>query len=93
MPDIRPEPISGWSDQRAVGDEERVQICRITQAESRQSATAEGLFFQLIVRLHKFSLGRVNYADSVHWQRGLVLEDDYGARALLEYVVNESGLL
>ena len=37
------------------------------------------LFYQLIVRLHKYSLGRVRYADSVHWQRGLVLDDDYKA--------------
>jgi hypothetical protein len=47
------------------------------------------LFFQLIVRLHKYSLGRANYAQSSHWQRGLVLEDDYGARALLEHLGND----
>ncbi len=51
-----------------------------------QSATAEGLFYQLIVRLHKFSLGRLDFKASVHWQRGLVLDDDYNGRALLEYV-------
>jgi hypothetical protein len=54
-----------------------------------QSATAEGLFYQLIVRLHKFSLGRVNYEESVHWQRGLVLDDDYNGRALLEHIGND----
>jgi hypothetical protein len=47
------------------------------------------LFFQLIVRLHKYSLGRVNYKASVHWQRGLVLDDDYNGRALLEHVGND----
>lgn len=26
----------------------------------------------MIVRLHKYSLGRVNYKQTVHWQRGLV---------------------
>jgi internalin A len=31
----------------------------------------------------------VNYCESVHWQRGLMLEDDYGARALLEHVGND----
>lgn len=54
-----------------------------------QTATAEGLFYQLIVRLHKFSLGRVNYEESVHWQRGLVLDDDYNGRALLEHIGND----
>jgi hypothetical protein len=58
-------------------------------AQNGQSAPAEGLFYQLIVRLHKYSLGRVRYADSVHWQRGLVLDYDYNGRALLEYVGND----
>jgi len=43
------------------------------------------------VRLHKYSLGRADadYRDSVHWQRGLVLEDDTGARAFLEHIGND----
>jgi hypothetical protein len=51
-----------------------------------QLAVAEGLFYQLIVRLHKYSLGRCNYEKSIHWQRGLMLDNDYNGRALLEYV-------
>ena len=58
-------------------------------ASNGQSASAEGLFYQLIVRLHKYSLGRVDYNDSVHWQRGLVLEDEYKSRAFLEHVGND----
>ena len=58
-------------------------------AAQNQSATAEGLFYQLIVRLHKYSLGRADYASSVHWQRGLVLEDDTEARAFLEHIGND----
>jgi hypothetical protein len=38
------------------------------------------------VRLHKYSLGRRNYEQSIHWQQGLMLDDDYNGRALLEYV-------
>lgn len=57
-------------------------------AQNGQSATAEGLFYQLIVRLHKYSLGRVNHNDSVHWQRGLMLDDDYNGHALLEHIGN-----
>ena len=88
VPDIRPEQDLNrvWSPNPAEGDEQQVQICRIVDAKSGQSATAEGLFYQLIVRLHKFSLGRVNYEQSVHWQRGLVLDDNYNGRALLEHV-------
>ena len=38
------------------------------------------------MRLHKYSLGRVNHEKSVHWQRGLVLDDDYNGQALLEHM-------
>jgi hypothetical protein len=89
VPDIRPEPIQAWSENPSDGDAEQVQICRIVETARGAPAVAEGLFFQLIVRLHKYSLGRANHADSVQWQRGLVLEDDYGARALLEHVAND----
>jgi hypothetical protein len=57
--------------------------------EKGQSAAAVGLFYQLIVRMHKYSLGRIHYDDSVHWQRGLVLDDEYNGRALLEYKEND----
>ena len=40
----------------------------------------------MIVRLHKYSLGRTDHRASVHWQRGLLLEDDTGARAFLEHI-------
>ena len=87
VPDTRPEaPLeSAWPLIVDSGDTQQVQICRIVD-EKGQSATAEGLFYQLIVRLHKFSLGRANYDESVHWQRGLVLDDDYNGLALLEHI-------
>jgi len=89
VPDNRPDPIPAWADGAFPGDIQQQQICRIVDARNGQSAPAEGLFYQLIVRLHKYSLGRVNYNDSVHWQRGLVLDDDYNGRALLEHVGND----
>ncbi|HEX5715047.1 MAG TPA: COR domain-containing protein, partial [Thermoanaerobaculia bacterium] len=89
VPDVRPNPVIGWPATAAEYDVQQVQICRIVEIGSGQSGTAEGLFYQLIVRLHKFSLGRVNYEESVHWQRGLVVDDDYNGRALLEHVGND----
>lgn len=91
VPDIRPKEqdmTRAWLPILPLDDEQQVQICRIVD-DKGQSATAEGLFYQLIVRLHKFSLGRVNYEESVHWQRGLVLDDDYNGRALLEHIGND----
>ncbi len=91
VPDIRPEHDLErvWPAEPVEGDEQQVQICRIVDAKNGQSAAAEGLFYQLIVRLHKFSLGRINYDRSVHWQRGLVLDYDYNGQALLEHVGND----
>jgi len=90
VPDIRPQNLSdAWKSSPASGDVQQTQICHIVDASNGQSASAEGLFYQLIVRLHKYSLGRVDYNASVHWQRGLVLEDEYKSRAFLEHVGND----
>jgi len=90
VPDVRPEPdiAREWPEQPAAGDEQQVQTCLIVDQKG-QSATAEGLFYQLIVRLHKFSLGRQDFNGSVHWQRGLILDDDYNGRALMEHTGND----
>jgi hypothetical protein len=84
VPDTRPE-LPNWGQQPEAGDRQQVQICGIVD-DRGQLAVAEGLFYQLIVRLHKYSLGRCNYEKSIHWQRGLMLDDDYNGRALLEYI-------
>ena len=80
---------AAWLAAPAAGDSQQTQICRIVDTQNGQSAAAEGLFYQLIVRLHKYSLGRLNYNDSVHWQRGLVLDHAYNGRALLEHKGND----
>ena len=85
VPDTRPEPLPNWGEHPEAGDRQQIQICRIVDSRG-QFAVAEGLFYQLIVRLHKYSLGRTNYENSIHWQRGLMLDNDYNGRALLEYV-------
>ncbi|MCY7383016.1 MAG: leucine-rich repeat domain-containing protein, partial [Microcoleus sp. CAN_BIN18] len=87
VPDIRPQSklTANWGEQPEPGDRQQVQICRIVDNRG-QFAVAEGLFYQLIVRLHKYSLGRFNYEKSIHWQRGLMLDNDYNGRALLEYI-------
>lgn len=92
VPDIRPETerfSAVWPTSPPDSDGQQVQICRIVETKNGQSANAEGLFYQLIVRLHKYSLGRVNYQQSVQWQRGLVLDDGYNGRALLEHAGND----
>jgi Leucine-rich repeat (LRR) protein len=51
VPDNRPEQLPNWGEQPEEGDRQQVQICRIAD-DRGQSANAEGLFYQLIVRLH-----------------------------------------
>jgi hypothetical protein len=91
VPDIRPTNIekSAWPPMPASGDLQQTQICRIVDKQTGQSATAEGLFYQLIVRLHKYSLGRLDYTESCHWQRGLVLDNAYNGRAFLQHIGND----
>lgn len=88
VPEVRPDPIPCWDGCMGDANIEKTQICRIVDDYKGRPAQAEGLFFQLIVRLHKYSLGRENFAESVHWRRGLVLDDEYNGRALLEEVDN-----
>ncbi len=90
VPDTRPvESLAEeWPTDTSGADIQASQICRIVD-DRGQSATAEGLFYQLIVRLHKYSLGRARFNDSTHWQRGLVLDGDYNGRALLEHIGND----
>ncbi|WKZ49541.1 MAG: COR domain-containing protein [Anaerolineales bacterium] len=92
VPDTTPKEedfTKAWTPELTSGDLQQTQICRIVDAANGQSANAEGLFYQLIVRLHKYSLGRENYNDSVHWQRGLVLDANYNGRALLRHIGND----
>jgi internalin A len=85
VPDNRPTQLPDWGEEPATGDRQQSQICRIVD-DRGQRANAEGLLYQLIVRLHKYSLGRAKYENSVHWQRGLMLDHDYNGRALLEHI-------
>ncbi len=89
VPDTTPTNLDeNWCPEPKPGDLQQMQICRIVD-DKGNTATAEGLFYQLIVRLHKYSLGRDDYNQSVHWQRGLILDDEYNGRAYLKHVGND----
>jgi Leucine-rich repeat (LRR) protein len=86
VPGVRPEDWeSVWGNLRP-GDAERAQVCRVLDAQTGRSAEAEGLMYRLIVRLHRYSLGRKNYYDSRHWKTGLLLDDGYNGRAFIEEI-------
>ena len=91
VPDFRPDLERGdaWPKKAQHGDTEQTQVCQIIDVLSGRSAEASGIFYMLIVRLHKFSLGRAKFEDSVHWQRGLVIDCEYNGRALIRYRGND----
>lgn len=86
--DNRPRSLTEWGDNTVRHERQLKQVCRIVDSNN-DSANAEGLMFQLITRLHKFSLGRNDFRRSVHWRRGLLLDGDFNGRALLEHAGND----
>ncbi|MER5539248.1 leucine-rich repeat domain-containing protein [Streptomyces mirabilis] len=83
LPSSRPDLNEVWDSYRP-NDLELVQICRILDREDpRRTIWPDGLMQRLIVLFHRHSLGRDDVMKSVHWAGGLVLQDRYGARALL----------
>jgi hypothetical protein len=65
-----------------------VQFCRFfATVGGRPEEPPEGLIYRLIVRFYRYSLGQDNYADSVHWQKGLMLKDKEDTNyALIEQI-------
>jgi hypothetical protein len=59
-----------WTSSPSAGRIERKWVCRFVDAKSGQAATPEGIIYRLIVRLHRWSLGRADFHKSLHWQRG-----------------------
>jgi len=78
-----------WPLKAEQGDAERRRICRLVDVETGRPAEVEGLLYRLIVRLHRYSLGRQNYFDSRHWKTGMILDDDFNGRALIEEVAGD----
>ncbi|MFT5322430.1 MAG: hypothetical protein ACI8P0_000265 [Planctomycetaceae bacterium] len=87
--DENPPELPDWSDTPLEAEDEKKQICQIVEKDGDKSASAEGLFYRLIARLHRYSLGKANHDLSVHWQYGLMLEDAHNGRALLRHIGND----
>lgn len=85
VPAARPH---GWEADWVLreGDVERTQVCRVLDAVTGRTVDAEGLIYRLIVRLHRYSMGRRNYHQSRHWKSGMILDDDYNGIAFIEEI-------
>jgi internalin A len=84
VPGLRPDDWQTIWDTTKPGDVERTQVCRLLESETGRTAKFDGLMYRLIVRLHRYSLGRKDYTKSRHWKTGLLLDYDYNGRAFLE---------
>ena len=82
LPSARPD-LTAWTGYRPELPRAG-QICEITEADGGPARLPEGLMCHLIVRFHPYSLGQADIRDSVHWLHGMVLEDSYQGRALIE---------
>jgi Leucine-rich repeat (LRR) protein len=60
----------------------QTRICKFSDA-SDNFHIPEGLVYRLIVRLHRFSLGREHHVESLHWTGGLVVDHGLHGRALI----------
>ncbi len=90
VPGGRPEGWQqDWPSEPGTGDAERRRVCRIVDAETGRTTEVEGLIYRLIVRLHRYSLGRSNYLDSRHWKTGMILDDGVNGRAFLEEIAGD----
>ena len=85
VPSKRPDQ---WEEDWVLkaGDTEQTQICRILDAATGRTAEAEGLMYRLIVRFHRYSLGKKNYYQSRHWKNGMLLDDGFNGRAFIEEI-------
>ncbi|WP_329264930.1 leucine-rich repeat domain-containing protein [Streptomyces pseudovenezuelae] len=89
LPTERPNLAADWETYRPH-DPELVHICNIQEKESRRAVQPYGLMYRLIVLFHRHSLGRGDVTKALHWASGMVLQDRYGARALV--VLSHEGL-
>jgi GTPase SAR1 family protein len=64
---------------------EMVRLFSFLPPQGRKLQRLTGLVYRLIVRLHEYSLGRRDYTQAVHWQNGLLLSNDYGDLARIEF--------
>jgi hypothetical protein len=79
----RPDLSAAWTGYRTDWPR-AAQVCEITEADGGRALLPEGLMPRLIARFHPYSLGQSDVRDSVHWLGGMVLQDSYQGRALIE---------
>jgi internalin A len=83
LPTAAPDLSLIWPVDTVVSHESAA-FCQLVIQGTNQSAIPEGILPRFIVRNHWLSLGADDIDRALHWRGGVVLQDRYGARALVE---------
>lgn len=78
----RPASLAAWTEY-GRNLKEHVRICEFIDSGGLK-VIPEDLINRLIVRMHRFSLGRERHHESVHWRTGLVIDRGLHGRALIQ---------
>lgn len=81
VPTSQPDLSSVWTNFSAF--ESFLREVEVFERVDNTPASPFGLMERLIVRLHRLSLGRDDVRDSLHWRRGVALQDRNANRALV----------
>ena len=73
-----------WQAISPQGGAETVRVVAFRKVGCLGYEEVPDIVYLLIFRLREFSLGRTDYRKAVHWQRGLLVTDDYGSAAKIE---------
>ncbi|MBX3746497.1 MAG: hypothetical protein KF833_14410 [Verrucomicrobiae bacterium] len=73
-----------WTDISPPNGAEAVRVIAFRKVGSIGYEEVPDIIYLLIFRLREFSLGRADYNKALHWQRGLLVTDDYGSAGKIE---------
>jgi GTPase SAR1 family protein len=73
-----------WQAISPADCEESVRVVAFRKVGDIGYEEVSDILYLLIFRLRDFSLGRTNYKQAEHWQRGLLVMDDYGSAGRIE---------
>lgn len=64
---------------------EMTRLFSFRPPQGRKPQRLTGLVYRLIVRLQEYSLGAQDHEQALHWKNGMLLENNYGDRARIEF--------
>ena len=73
-----------WAEISPEGCAESVRVVAFRKPGSLGYEDVPDIIYLLIFRLQEFSLGRNDFKEALHWQRGLLVTDDYGSAGRIE---------